>query len=711
MSAGVVADSLLLVIAVAALGAAALRCAATLTDDPLARLIAAAALGAAVAVVEALGLGLFALGGSPGALSGLAVVTWVTVRWLIPAPSRPLHAEARTALGGAGLGELAGVGAVAGLLLGVALTELHRPVLGQDAVTYHLPEVIGFVQSGHTGRVLSDFYGLPVGNYPLTQEVLLAWATGISHGFGASILLTLATVPLLLLAGWFGLAELGVNRAVAALALAALALVPLVLEAWTQPGTDLEAFTWLVCCAALCLGARRDRGLLAAALVAGALGVGTKTTVVTWVVLTLAVTAWFQRGALRTHWRQLLAAAALAVVTGLTWYLRNWIDHGSPLWPFSSFPAGDPRPRLIDYLSTSLLDSFHRTLLDHLHAYTSALSGGVVLVLGGILCALVGLVLGRRRLILAGVVVLAGALEYAAGPVTGLPAGGLALVGVVGSTLRYLMPVFGAGAVALVLTASDENRVVAGLGAAGLLGTLVWDVVTDAGVRFDLPFDGWLIPAAVIGMLALPALALGLRGLPAHPWGLMRAMAAKVPTGANGQPRAGHAPQGPTPAAGWTVPGVLGLVTPAAVAVLTAALATAALAVGSTHFSYRNAATRDFGAPISAFLQTQPAYADTKLPVATSGTGLAQLAGDRLQHPLTVISEHARCATVAADRLRGWVVTEVTQPDTRTGVLSHVVQNGTADGCLSRVTPVFDDGQYAVYAPLSPPLRISEKVS
>jgi hypothetical protein len=709
MSAGVLADSLLLVIALAALAAAALRLAARLVDDPLPRLVAAAALGAAAAVIEALALGLFGLSGRPGALTGLAVLTWLAVRLRTPAPARPLGGELQRVLTTARLAQLAGLGALAGLLLAVALTELHRPVLGRDAVTYHLPEVIGFVQSGHTGRVLQDFYGLPVGNYPITQEVLLAWAVGISHGFAAALLLTLATVPLLLGAGWLGLAQLGVNRAVAAVALGGLALVPLVLAAWTQPGTDLEALTWLVCCGALCLSAREHRGLLAPALVAGGLGVGTKTTVVTWVVVILVLTAWSQRGALATHWRQLLAAAVAAGLCGLVWYLRNWIDHGSPLWPFSAFPGGDPRPQLIDYLSTSLLESLQRTLLDHLHDYASAVSGGVVLVLGGSLCVAPGVVVRRRRLVLAGAVAAAGALEYAAGPVTGLPPHGADLLGVIGSTLRYLMPVFGAGAVALALTASDPNRVVAALGWLGLVGTVVWDVVSDAAARFHLPFDGWLLPGIIAGALILPALGILLRRRTDAPCHFLRLYRPKSDTHALGPRRATAAAAARTTAAAARTTAAAARTTAAAargtataIAAATAAIATLALAAGSTHFGYRNAATQDFAAPVGGFLLTQPGYRNSDVPVATSGTGLAQLAGDRLQHPLSVIPEHASCATVAADRRRGWVVAELAPAGTQTAALAHVIQRGTAPGCLAGVQPVFDDGPYAVYPPLRP---------
>ena len=44
--------------------------------------------------------------------------------------------------------------------------------------------------STYSGAVLRAYYQLPVGNYPLTNEVLMSWMTGISHGFAALTLWT-----------------------------------------------------------------------------------------------------------------------------------------------------------------------------------------------------------------------------------------------------------------------------------------------------------------------------------------------------------------------------------------------------------------------------------------------------------------------------------------------------------------------------------------
>jgi hypothetical protein len=675
-------DSLLLVTAVGALGSAGLNLVSALAPDApgLARGLSVIVLGAAAAVLEALILGRLGLGGSPVALTLLALASaGLTWRLSPRLPQSPL-AELVNGLRRETPLTLAGWGAAAGAVVALAAIELHRPVLGQDAITYHLAEVVGWVQSGHTGRVLNEFYGLPVGNYPVTEEILLAWATGITHGFSAALLLTVATLPLLLAAGWLGLAELGVPRGTRALALAALVLVPLIVQAWVDPGTDLEAMTWLVCCGALCLAARRDRGLLAVAVLAGGLAVGTKTTVLSYVMVMLIITTWVRRRDLRTHARALIAAAGLAVLTGLIWYLRNWVDHGSPLWPFSSFPGGDPRPQIITYLSTSLLDNLKATLLDHLHGYISGLSGGVVLIVVAIATAIPALLLRRRRLLIAALVVTAGTCEYAVGPVTGLPPGGTLLVAVVGSTLRYLMPVFAAAAVALALAAKDPDRRLAGAGLLTLGAVVVWDLVSDLPHHFFLAYDSWLWPAIVLGALVLPALSWA-AGRAALARGSLTSRTSAAPPPLTHRERA---------------------VGPLSVAVLTI-LAALVLATGATHFAFRHAITPDYAEGVSIFLLSQPGYSDGHAPVATSRTGLAQLAGDRLQHPLTLIPQHADCARVRGLHERDWIVIGLPLAPAVLKVIPRGVSpSGSAPGCLARAgaRPGYQDASFAVYAPL-----------
>jgi hypothetical protein len=654
-------DSLLVVMSVLALGWAAFRLASVVVPAGLERVITTVVFAAAAAVIEALGLGLFGLGGSAAALTIAACLTALVMWRLAPAPGQAAGTEFAAWWGSRPIVAVVGVGGVLGGIGAVAATQLRRPLLGTDAVTYHVPEVIGFVQSGHPGRVFQNFYGLPVGSYPLTEEVLLGWITGIAHGYAPMLLLTIFVTPLLIAAGWLGLRELKVDPRVAALAIAAVVLTPLISRSWVQPGTDLPALSWLCCGAALCLAARRTPLLIAPAIVAFALAVGTKTTVLTWSLVILAATLWFSRARLRAIAVPLAASTVVGALAGLVWYARNWIDHSSPLWPFYATPGGQPVPAMIRALSTTMVESLHRTLIDHLSIYVQTVSGAVALLILGMAIPLLA---GSRRALIAGLVVALGVLEYASGPVTGLPAHGTLLVGAVGSTLRYLMPALTAGAVALALAATDGKLIVRALALIALCGVLVWDLISNlnaatvANSTFYLPFAHWLAPGVIIGIL----LALVSRT------GFVSA------------------------ALRWFAARRVSAVSSAVVAAL---VVTFVLADGSKDFLYRNADVRDLDSPVAAFLGAQPGFLTGHAPVASTQTGLGGLAGDRLNHPLSMITVNEPCSRIYSAVERGWVVLRVYPA---LSLPAHVyLPPGTATACLRPLHPLFDDGVFKVY--------------
>src|SRR4051794_29068161 len=111
---------------VAALLGASLRVALLAAPSGLERVLAAAPLAPALAICEALALGLFRAGTEPLVLTGAALLTWLVSRSL-PAPERSLAAETlewwRSAT------PLARVvcGALAGGLAGWAAWNLYRP--------------------------------------------------------------------------------------------------------------------------------------------------------------------------------------------------------------------------------------------------------------------------------------------------------------------------------------------------------------------------------------------------------------------------------------------------------------------------------------------------------------------------------------------------------------------------------------------------------
>ncbi|MDQ6605117.1 MAG: hypothetical protein M3Z06_01045 [Actinomycetota bacterium] len=661
--------SLLLAGSLVALGDAGLRLASRLAPRGLERFVGWTVLVAAAAVIEALGLGLLALGGSSAALSAAALITWLAARRWLPAPETPVRRELPDWWGGLSIGARAGVGAVAGAAVALALTILHRPAPGYDGITYHLPEVVGFVQSGHPGAVLQFYYGLPVGNYPLTNEVLTAWMTGLSRGFAALTLWSPASALLLAAAGWLALRELRVPATFRCLALGALLLGPLILAAMGQPGTDLPALTWLVCCVALCLAARERPLLLCPAIIGFGLATGTKTTVVLLGLVALAWALWGLRRSLRAIRGPLLLAAAAAALVGTPWYVRNLIDHGSPLWPFLSLPWGDPVPPLLKVLSKTMASRLQYTLFDNLQAYLTATAGLVVLLVGGVVVPLLS---RRRRPVLGAAVVALGAVVWANSPLTGLPDGDF-LAGAVGSTVRYLMAVFAAGAGALALSATDGPFWARLLAAAALAGALVWGLVRDIQHGFFLPFSTWLVPGllagALLGLVAAPALA--------GAWSLL------ISPGSRGRSRR------------W--PGASTVLTGLVVA-LAAALV---LAKGSAGFLGRHAAvSSEWDQQVIAYLYSRPGFDSSHAVVASTPVAIGLVVGDELQHRISLIGEHEPCGQVRARARVGWVVVRVVGAVPVPGHPGLVFgAPGSAQACLAGETPAFQTAYFRIYGP------------
>jgi hypothetical protein len=650
-----IAGAFLLVGAVAAMGAAALRVASLAAPGGLERVVAAAPLGVAGAVAWALALGAVGLGGSALALSFCALVTLLVAWWRLPRPAVSLSGELAAWLRGARFGVRLGLAASVGLWAGWVVWGLRYPYLGLDGGSYHLGAVADWVTGGHTGRSEDLYARIPVGSYPLTNEVALAWAVGIARSFAPVAAWTASIGALLAAGGWLGLRALAVPRGLAVLALASLCLVPVVLSGLVHVETDLPAVAWVVAAAALAVRSRERPRLLAPMVVAAALAIGTKTTVLPLAAIVVAAGLWAGRGgavagadagggpdvraaagggAVRRHRRALLAALALGLVAGGLWYVRNLIAHGSPLWPFRAAPWGDPVPPLLDRVDFSLLQRPRATLEGQLPIYRAAISGGLVLLGGGLLAAAWA---RRRSVVVASALTLLAVLAWASAPYTGAGAAPFLQV----NTIRYLIPAMAAGACALALSGRGGRR--ARGWAALLLGVaLVWSLKRYLDDPY-LPAEGLLAGASVLGALAVAG-------------GLAVAVRA----------RAGRA---------LGVAGVLALAL--------------VLGLGGRHYVERHARARDFDSNVVGWFAGQPAWRSGEQPIAFSPAPVALLAGNRLRHPLSLVGVNEPCASVHARLTRGWVV--VRDADRKLfGTLA-------AERCLAGERPVFDDGVHRVY--------------
>jgi len=663
---GLVAHHAMLGLAAGALGASGLRIAASTGATGLVRLLAAVPLAAALAATEAIGLGFFHLGGSPATLVGAAVLTWIVVRRAVAAPVVGGFDELQAWWADLGPGARVLVGAAAGLWLGWFWFLLRSPAIGFDGVQYHLTEVQAWVDNGRTGSVVPISHELPFGNYPLTNEVLMAWTAGIATSWVAVAAWGPVAMALIGLSVHAGLRALGVDGAVRLLAAASLITLPIAFQQLNDANTDLPAFAWLAVTAALAAASRERPKLIGPALVAAALAVGTKTTVAVPGLAALAAAIWVSRGALRPHLRALAGFAALGVAAGGYWYLRNLLDHGSPLWPFVELPWGDPTPAFLDRFDSSLLEHPRRTLDGNLDLYRDRIGGGLILLAAALALPLLSLLRrapsrvseihphmrggsrspGRWWGFWAGVVALLGTLVWASAPVTGasnVPGFGSVTL----STVRYLLPVLGTAVAAVAL--SGRGRAPRAMVLATLAIAIAWNVSLDADLGpahlppFSTVRSGVLL--GVIGALALsmgPIARLGLR-----PSGL-------------------------------------------AVLLVLAAIVTAPSA--DRYVERHGEFNVTFDSPLVRWFTAQPSFEKGRQEIAMVRTTVGPLAGDRLRHRVRLIPAAEGCLAVRRRAEKGWIV------------LSELALNDLtpvrALSCFDGERPAYEDERFRVFTEL-----------
>jgi hypothetical protein len=595
----------LLVLAACALGGAALRVAALVSDGGglVEEVLVAAPIVAAFAVCWTLLIGFAGLSGSAVALAAGPVIAWLAGwRWL---PAGSFWRRIEGCWTGWTRAQRALALALVGLAAGLAFEIAYEPGFGNDALNYHLADALGWIRSGHAGAVQTFSYDLPYGYYPITGELLFTWVIGISRTFAPIALCSPLILGVTLLGLWRVLEVLRVPRLVAIAGVASFGTLPLVAQTLNQsaPGTDLLAVTWLSCTAALCVRAQARPVLLGPALLAAGLGAGTKTTVIPLELVCLIAGAWRARSQLRGARASLLAGAAGAIAVGTPWYLRDWFVHGWPLWPFSVGPTGDPQPHFMSLFNESFLDSPRRavSLLGNLYAKWTA--GGLVLI-GGL--AAIPLVARTRAALLFAACAVGALLVWASAPFTGLSK--VPLLDVIAlDTIRYILPSLGACIVALAVAARDASApgrglVVALFGAACVYSLAEW-IVTG----FPLgPHLQYLAAGAAIGALAGVA-------APRMSWGRPVGAAAVV-------------------------------------------LVIVFLALSAPGWLGREASDKSYDAPVLAAMVRLPGWSSGRQPISFAPYTIASLAGPQFRHPLELIPANEPCARVRARARRGWIV-------------------------------------------------------
>jgi hypothetical protein len=232
---------------------------------------------------------------------------------------------------------LLALGALLALLLGLQVwffVPFHA-----DVIAYHLPKVAEWVHAGRITREVGlDFRAV----FPAGFELIEVWWTVFLHH---DVLIEMAGVEFLILAftGAWALARgMGLTSRSSALAALLYATTPGLLLQATSCFNDAPLAALEVALAALLVG-RAPYGL---ALLAVGLGLGVKPTFGL-ALPGMALLAWFwSRDAAPTgsrHSRWAYGAGGIGLLIGATWYVRNAVLFGSPLYP--SGPDGIVNPQ------------------------------------------------------------------------------------------------------------------------------------------------------------------------------------------------------------------------------------------------------------------------------------------------------------------------------------------------------------------------------
>ena len=216
---------------------------------------------------------------------------------------------------------------------------VKTPVTSVDALNFHFPGVIRFIQSGSLWQSTQYIPDQAQGNYPQFGDLLLLSFVLPWHSLA---FVRYAELPLLALAG-LGVYALGRELrapapAAAIVAAAILAIRPTLGPALPDVLADTAFFAaWP---AGLLFLIRHDRTGSTAELVLAGVGLGIAVGT-NWYGLTdvpLGVLAWLLIR--RPPWRELVTLAGVIALTGGIWLIRNLVLTGNPVFDYAVHLAG-----------------------------------------------------------------------------------------------------------------------------------------------------------------------------------------------------------------------------------------------------------------------------------------------------------------------------------------------------------------------------------
>jgi hypothetical protein len=222
---------------------------------------------------------------------------------------------------------------VAAVIVGVVYEQNLLPLIDSDAMTYHAPAVVHWLQSGRLGLLPVWFFN-PANTFsPLGGSTFIAWLMAPLEGDDV-LARAVQGPPLFLL--FLAMVQVGrgvgLSPIVAALLAAAAAVSRPFSSEIMAPRDDVFLAAFIGAAVAGCSSqALRDRvGAVRIGLALGLAAATKYTFLFAAPALLLVVDAPVRAGWTRRQW---LIAAGMALVVAGPWYLRNLLLTGNPLYP------------------------------------------------------------------------------------------------------------------------------------------------------------------------------------------------------------------------------------------------------------------------------------------------------------------------------------------------------------------------------------------
>ena len=217
---------------------------------------------------------------------------------------------------------------VIGYVASLIVHQRNLPVISNDAITYHLPAAVQWLQSGRLGLYEAWYYN-PANSYsPLGGSVFLTWLIAPMQSDVIARFVAVGPLLMLLIAMLNLCRRLGVDMGVAALIAAACALSrPFASQAILAKDDLFVAAFFVILLDALSRERLSTRsGPFRVGIALGLLLATKYTVLLSLPILLLMINrAW--------TWRRIGVAALVALVMAGPWYLRNLRLSGNPLYP------------------------------------------------------------------------------------------------------------------------------------------------------------------------------------------------------------------------------------------------------------------------------------------------------------------------------------------------------------------------------------------